>query len=237
MTEVAIEDLFYRNKRIREFMQKFREKDRGNVMRDIALLGIEIFEDMNEGSVHVCPDDVENTLATYVVDKCQKKRMSSMIAKSNTPSNTGKTINLFTHPEPQQTSNTMVPALEYQQIGQRPMQLYNNSIPYNNYPQNDENTYTIYPNTQNNQFDPYGQTYNWNNQTQYNNFLDQPGLWQNYQAQRPQNQSSFVQTSNQPGFGQGTTQKVISKSAEKSSSHKRSLNPMDKAVPAGVPSY
>lgn len=69
MTEVAIEDLFYRNKRIREFMQKFREKDRANVMRDIALLGIEIFEDMNEESVHVCPDDVENTLATYVVDK------------------------------------------------------------------------------------------------------------------------------------------------------------------------
>lgn len=53
MTNLAIEDLFYRNKQIREFMEKFREKDRANVMRDIALLGIEVFQDMNEGGVHV----------------------------------------------------------------------------------------------------------------------------------------------------------------------------------------
>lgn len=69
MATVSIEDLFYRNKKIREFMQKFREKDVGAVMRDIALLGIELFEEMNPESIHLSPDDVENTLATYVIDR------------------------------------------------------------------------------------------------------------------------------------------------------------------------
>jgi hypothetical protein len=41
MSTQSMDDIFYRNKRIREFMQHFREKDIGNVMRDIALLGIE----------------------------------------------------------------------------------------------------------------------------------------------------------------------------------------------------
>lgn len=50
-------------------MQKFREKDVGAVMRDIALLGIELFEEMNPESIHLSPDDVENTLATYVIDR------------------------------------------------------------------------------------------------------------------------------------------------------------------------
>lgn len=102
--------------------------------------------------------------------------MSSMIAKGNTPSNSGKTINLFTQPGPQQMSNTIMPELEYQQIGQRPMPMYNNSIPYNNYLQNEDNTYNLLANTQNKQWDQYGQTYNWNNQAHYNNFLDNPGL-------------------------------------------------------------
>ena len=52
MSTVSIEDLFHRNKRIREFMQKFREKDRSTVIRDITLLGIELFEEINKGSIH-----------------------------------------------------------------------------------------------------------------------------------------------------------------------------------------
>jgi hypothetical protein len=47
MAKESMEDLFHRNKNIREFMQKFREKDTPTVMRDIALLGIEFFQDLN----------------------------------------------------------------------------------------------------------------------------------------------------------------------------------------------
>ena len=63
MSAASMEELFHRNKRIREFMYKFREKDQPTAMRDIALLGIELFEAMNKGIVHVRAEDVENTLA------------------------------------------------------------------------------------------------------------------------------------------------------------------------------
>jgi hypothetical protein len=78
MSNQSMDDIFYRNKRIREFMQHFREKDIGNVMRDIALLGIELLEELNPGLMHIDPDDVENSLATYAIERAQRAKMDYM---------------------------------------------------------------------------------------------------------------------------------------------------------------
>jgi hypothetical protein len=73
MQNISIDDLFYRNRKIRDFMQKFREKEANVVMRDITLLGIELFEAMNPKLIHYSAEDVENTLASFVVDKDRKQ--------------------------------------------------------------------------------------------------------------------------------------------------------------------
>lgn len=54
-------------------MQRFREKEANVVMRDITLLGIELFEAMNPKLIHYSAEDVENTLASFVVDKDRKQ--------------------------------------------------------------------------------------------------------------------------------------------------------------------
>lgn len=93
MQNISIDDLFYRNRRIRDFMQRFREKEANVVMRDIALLGIELFETMNPKIVYYSAEDVENTLASFVIDKDRKKN-SPLLQETIT-----------THPIKQDTNN------------------------------------------------------------------------------------------------------------------------------------
>ena len=85
MQKIWIDDIFYRNKRIREFAQKFREKDISCVLRDIALLGIELFESMNPCLLHYLAIDVENTLANFWIAKENKARLDMVLSCNTIP--------------------------------------------------------------------------------------------------------------------------------------------------------
>ena len=59
-------------------MSKFREKDISSVMRDITLLGIELFESMNPSLLHFLAEDVENTFANFCIAKQNKTRFNAI---------------------------------------------------------------------------------------------------------------------------------------------------------------
>ena len=72
-------------------------------MRDITILGIELFEEMNKGITYFSAEDVENTLATFVIDRDRGKIRGN--THGNTISHAAELDPTYLNNEDKQTYN------------------------------------------------------------------------------------------------------------------------------------
>ena len=107
-------------------MERFREKDRNSVIRDIALLGIESFEASNAGVVHYTKQLVEETLASFIVDINNKPYHKHTIRPGG---NDG--IQNDQNAQLQNSTSFVNPQIEYSAMGDRPIDLTQNTTTQN----------------------------------------------------------------------------------------------------------
>ena len=62
----GIESSLYRSKSIRTFLDKIRQKDIDIAVRDLCLLGIEVFKDRNPSLAHYSLKEIQRWLHNFI---------------------------------------------------------------------------------------------------------------------------------------------------------------------------
>ena len=63
---MSLEDVLFRNKRIRGFFENIRQKDFEEVIKDLWLIGIEVFQDRNPTLTHYSLKEIQRCLHNFV---------------------------------------------------------------------------------------------------------------------------------------------------------------------------
>lgn len=62
---MSLEDFLFSNRKMRVFFDRIREKDVNSAIRDLCLLGMEVFMDRNPTLTHYSYKQIQRCLANY----------------------------------------------------------------------------------------------------------------------------------------------------------------------------
>lgn len=63
---MSLENTLFSNKQIRQFMENMRQKDIDKAIRDLCLLGINLFKDRNPKLPHYSLQDIQRCLDNFI---------------------------------------------------------------------------------------------------------------------------------------------------------------------------
>jgi hypothetical protein len=63
---MSFENVLYRNKQVKQFIDRIREKDVACSIRELCLIGIEVFQDRNPTMTHFSLNEIQRCLHNLV---------------------------------------------------------------------------------------------------------------------------------------------------------------------------